>query len=454
MLQITSLFSGDSVLTETKLTPGNAPAFSEGDVINVFSDIHAQRILGFGGAFTESSAYNFALLSDSQKADFLRACFDKKDGLGYTFGRTHINSCDFSLGMYTYVEDGDKLLTSFSIDREKTYTLPLIRAALEKAGDITLFATPWSPPAYMKDNASMIRGGKLLPEYKETWAHYYARYIKAMEKEGVHISAVSIQNEPLARQPWESCNYSDEDEAEFLNDYLLPALDAEGLSEVKVILWDHNKERVFDRSRNILSRTERTDRVLAAGHHWYTGSHYEGIRLANEVLGVPTICTEFCCTIREDVVDAAEQYACEILNDLDAGDIAICDWNLLLDTNGGPFHNRSEKTVYTPGSPVFEDKSAGCYAPILFDTESKELCYTPIYYAIRHFSRYIKKDAVRVAATTCDTRLPAVAFENPDGTLATVVLNTTDTARNIVLRIDGDCTFASLPAHSISTVLL
>jgi glucosylceramidase len=172
----------------------------------------------------------------------MESYFSREKGIGYNFGRTHINSCDFSLDIYTYIEEGDTELKTFNIDRDRKYIIPFIKDAMQYCSDeLVLFASPWSQPAFMKDNESSVKGGSLKEEYKEVWARYYAKYIKAMAAEGIKISAITVQNEPKAKQTWESCYYSPEDEKEFIEKYLAPTLENEGLSEIKIIIWDHNK---------------------------------------------------------------------------------------------------------------------------------------------------------------------------------------------------------------------
>ena len=379
---------------EESVKMNNFPADTEWGIVNVFDDVKYQEVLGFGGAFTESSAYLYSLMSEEDKRKFLELYFDREKGIGYNFGRSHINSCDFSISIYSSVEEGDKTLESFNLQREKKYILPFLKDALEYCDEeIVLFASPWSPPAYMKDNNSVIKGGKLLEEYKSVWAHYYAKYIKAMAAEGVKISAITVQNEPNAIQPWESCNYSPEDEAEFIDKYLISALDEEELSDIKIMIWDHNKECVYDRAKKIFSNERVNKRVWAVSHHWYSGDHFEGLRLVHEQLHKPLICGEFCGPITKDVNVLAEKYGIEICENFNNFEIASCDWNLLLDQNGGPYHNRTAKTE----SDLFENKEDGCYAPILYDTDKNELVVTPIYYYIGHFSKFVKRGAVRVA---------------------------------------------------------
>ena len=147
-----------------------------------------------------------------KQEEFLTAYFDKEEGIGYTLTRTTIHSADFSSESFTYVDEGDSSLESFSIDRDKRYRIPLIKRATDAAGgELLLYASPWSAPAFMKSNKSMLKGGKLLPEYYDAWARYYVKFIEAYEAEGMPIWGISIQNEPMAVQRWESMIYTAEE---------------------------------------------------------------------------------------------------------------------------------------------------------------------------------------------------------------------------------------------------
>jgi len=175
-----------------------------------------QSLLGIGGAITDASAEVFAQLPLEKQEEFLIAYYDKDKGIGYSLCRTPIHSCDFSSESYTYIEEGDKDLKTFNIEHDKSYKIPLIKKAIETAGDsLLLYASPWSPPAFMKDNNNMLKGGKLLSGYFDSWALYYAKFIKAYEAEGMPIWGITIQNEPMATQRWESCIYTAEEERDF-----------------------------------------------------------------------------------------------------------------------------------------------------------------------------------------------------------------------------------------------
>lgn len=181
-----------------------------------------QTFLGIGGAITDASAEVFAKLPADKQEELLTAYYDKEKGIGYTLLRTNINSCDFSSDNYTYIKEGDKDLTSFSIDHDRKFKIPLLKKAMQRAGSTVVYASPWSPPAFMKSNNDMLHGGKLLPEYYSSWANYYVKFIRAYEKENIPIWGITIQNEPMATQRWESCIYSAEDERDFSRNTLAP----------------------------------------------------------------------------------------------------------------------------------------------------------------------------------------------------------------------------------------
>lgn len=446
----------------------SAEESAENAVVNLYDEAEYQEILGFGGAFTEAAAYNFSRMDRPTQERFLTAYFSEKEGIGYNFGRMHINSCDFSLSPYTEVREGDETLSTFSLDRDRQYILPMVKGAEKTSGNsLFLFASPWSPPAYMKDNGSMFHGGSLLPKYKPLWAHYYAKFVKACREEGIPVSAVTVQNEPKAAQLWESCVYSADEERVFLSDYLIPALDEEGLGDLKIIIWDHNKERVYDRARDILRDPAVAGRVWAVGHHWYSGSHYEGLALVRDRLRKPLICTEFCGGIGDDPQELAERYGKEICEDLSHGDIAVCDWNLLLDENGGPFHNRDTSTLLQNGTPEMRRQilqampdaevphdhlGDGCMAPIMFNTKTGAMTKTLLYYYMGHFSRYVKRGAKLIAATKYTDALSVCAFRDPDASIVCVLMNSSGSDLPALLRLRGKCSDVRMPAHSIATV--
>ena len=205
-----------------------------------------QTIVGIGGALTDASAEVFAKLDKEHQQQFMKAYFNPETGIGYTLGRTNIHSCDFSSDSYTYIADNDTELKSFSVQHDRQYRIPFIKQAIAAAGGhLTMFASPWSPPAWMKDNNDMLHGGKLLAKYRRAWANYYVKFMNAYEKEGIPIWGLTVQNEPMAKQTWESCMYTAEEERDFIKQYLGPTLQKSGMSGKKLIAWDHNRDLVY-----------------------------------------------------------------------------------------------------------------------------------------------------------------------------------------------------------------
>lgn len=406
-----------------------------------------QSFIGIGGALTDAAAETFALMPKDKQQEFLKAYFDKKDGIGYTLGRTNINSCDFSSGSYTYVEEKDKDLKTFSIKHDQQYKIPLIKQAMKAAGgNLTFYVSPWSPPAWMKTNNNMLQGGKLLPEYRQSWANYYVKFINAYEKEGIPVWGLTMQNEPMAKQTWESCIYSDEEERDFIKEYLGPTLVKSGLGNKKLIAWDHNRDLIYQRASTLLKDTAAAKYVWGIGFHWYepwTGSkmQFDNLRRVAETFpDKKLVFTEGCVEkfSFDRIYDwsLGERYGHSMVNDFNCGTVAWTDWNILLNEKGGPNHVGNF-----------------CFSPIIGDTKTGKLHYTNAYYYIGHFSKYIQPGARRINASSNRDILQTTAFMNPDGKVTVVVMNSTDEKLPYRLWLNGQAAeTVSLP-HSIMTLI-
>lgn len=249
--------------TELRLTKTNKQTFKEKvqpleTEIAVFVNPEKtfQEYLGIGGAITDASAEVFSTLSPDTQNELLQSYFGK-EGIGYNIIRTSIHSSDFGLRSHTYIDEGDEKLTTFSIEKDKVKRIPFIKRAIELINDnLVFYASPWSPPAFMKTNKNMLRGGKLLPEFRQSWANYYVKFIEAYEAEGIPVWGLTIQNEPMATQRWESCIYTAEEERDFLKDYLGPTLEKAGMGDKNIIVWDHNRDLITNRANTIFEDPE------------------------------------------------------------------------------------------------------------------------------------------------------------------------------------------------------
>jgi glucosylceramidase len=445
----TTAMDSDLRLSETgklRFGPGQQPSESEVSIF-VNPKKRFQEFLGIGGAITDASAEVFARLPEQKQAELMRAYYDTADGIGYSLARTTIHSTDFSSHSYTYIEEGDAEMKTFSIDHDREFRIPMIKQAIAAAGgELLLYASPWSPPAFMKDSKDMLQGGKLLPEYRAAWATYFTRFIKAYEAEGLPIWGITIQNEPMAVQTWESSIYSAEEERDFLRDHLGPTMEREGLGDRKIIVWDHNRDLISHRANTIFEDPEAAKYAWGIGFHWYetwAGGETMHENLRNVAQSYPDkklIFTEG--TNEKFTADRyqywpnAERYGRSMINDFNAGTVGWTDWNILLDQNGGPNHVGNF-----------------CFAPIHGDTDTGELIYTPTYYYIGHFSKFVRPGAHRVSTTSSRSHLLTTSFINQDNTIATIVMNQSDIEIQYNFIIGSSEAELTIPPRAIQTLI-
>ena len=405
-----------------------------------------QHYEGIGAALTDASAETYYKMPAPQREEILTAFFDKTKGIGYNIARVNMNSCDFSSKSYTYVQDGDKDLSTFNIAPDRAYKIPFIKEAIAKAGGLQLYVSPWSPPAYMKSNNDMLQGGKLLPEYYQTWASYYPKYIKALEAEGIPVWGLTVQNEPMAKQIWESCIYTAEEERDFLKNYLGPTMQKEGLKDKKIIVWDHNRDLIYQRAQTYMSDPEASKYIWGIGFHWYEDwsggtPMYDNLRRVHESFPDKHLfftegTIESFDARRYDAWQLGEDYASSMINDFNNGMVGFTDWNIILDETGGPNHVKNF-----------------CFAPVHADTKTGRVIYTNSYYYIGHFSKFIKPGARRISAAASRSQLLTTAFKNPDGSNVVVVMNQSGIDSPYFLWVNGNAAQLQAPPHSISTVV-
>lgn len=446
---------------------------TETTTISIQTEKKFQHITGFGGSFTEASAYLLNKLSKANRDKILKAYFSQ-EGANYSLTRTHINSCDFSLSNYAYaMKPDDKKLDSFSIEADKNDLIPMIKEAMSiSKGGFKIIASPWTAPPWMKDNNDW-RGGKLLPHYRETWALYFSKYITAYKKEGINIWGITVENEPLGNDKnWESMHFTPEEMTDFVKDFLGPHFEKNGLADIKILGYDQNRGEELEKWANVMYKDEASSKYFdGMAVHWYASTYdYFPASLQHTHKLAPQkylINTESCVDAEipkwkddnwywsKEATDWGWDWASEKEKYLHpkyvpvfryAGDIIGClnnyvdgwiDWNMVLNKQGGPnwFKN-------------------WCTAPVIVDEEKDEVYFTPLYYTIAHFSKFIRPGAVRIGFDNPDSELQITAAQNPDGSIAVVVFNPTEKEKLFNVSLKNQNVKATISAKAIQTIVI
>lgn len=413
----------------------------ETSLIEIHPSKDFQTITGFGGSFTESSAYVLSQLSPEKRREIIEAYFGDS-GAKYSLTRTHINSCDFSLSQYSYAPvPGDIHLENFSIDKDREILIPLIKDAMTISSDgFKLISSPWTAPPWMKDNQDWI-GGKLLKEYYPTWALFFLKYLASYQAEGIPIWGITVENEPHGNgNNWESMHYSPEEMTEFVQQHLGPTLENNGHQAVKIFGYDQNRAGLKDWVDVMFATKESSKYFAGTAIHWYESTYEvfpEALNYAHAIAPDKYLIQTEACVDAEvpkwkddawywskEATDWGWDWAPEDQKFLHpkyvptyryARDMIGClnnwvdgwiDWNIVLDRQGGPnwFKN-------------------WCVAPVIVDPALDEVYYTPIYYTLVHFSKYIRPGAKVIGVEKQDDTLLVTAAKNPDQSIAVVILN-------------------------------
>jgi glucosylceramidase len=449
MIKIIESSRGDSHWLHEKEGGELSAAFSyDQRLIRIDPKTTYQTYQGMGGALTEAAASVLSLMSEKQKEGVLRSYF-AKEGAHYHWARLSINSCDFALGNYDYLQGEDQTLKSFSLEHEDRYLFPALKQiqAIRSGESLAFMASPWSPCAFMKDNHDMNHGGHLLKEFYPLWADYLALYVKKMAERGIAIDVLTLQNEPEANQTWDSCLFSAQNEAEFVP-FLRKALDREGFRQVQIFIWDHNRDEMVRRA-NVTLQDPAVDQIVdGVAFHWYCSDNHANVELTHILhpkkhLYFSEGCVELVNKNRPDLADSdayahGEIYGKNISEDFNHYCEAWIDWNIVCDERGGPNHVGNF-----------------CEAPVMFDRAKKEITYNPSYYYLVHFSRYIPLGSVRLdCRNDFEEKVYSVAFKTPKGDIVAVLQNQGDAEKKALLLVGEKGTNIVLKPHSIATYLI
>lgn len=456
-----------------KLTEINSSSSKEAtSIIQLDTAKTYQTYTGFGGAFTESSAYLLNQLSKENRDTIIDAYFSP-EGANYSLTRTHMNSCDFSLDQYSYAPvEGDTLLKNFSIKEDRPDLIPFIKDAMKSSEDgFKIFASPWTAPPWMKTNNDWV-GGKLKPEYYDTWALFFSKYVDAYKKEGIDIWGFTVENEPHGNgNNWESMHYTPEEMTEFVREHLGPQLEKDGKDDLVVLGYDQNRKGIKEWVDVMYKNEENAEYYDGTAVHWYESTYKifaEDLQYAHEKAPDKYLIeTEACVDAevpvwkeddwywRKEATDWGYDWAPEDQKHLHpkyrpvyryARDIIGCmnnwvdgwvDWNMVLNRQGGP--------------NWFEN---WCVAPVIVDEEKDEVYFTPIYYTMAHFSKFIRPGAKRIGLNKTDKEIQVTAAQNADGSIAVVVFNPTMDKRSFELDLNGSKKVVSIDAQALQTIMI
>ena len=443
------------------------------DIANVSVDANKrfQKITGFGGAFTESSAYLLNKLSKKNRDTIIKAYFSK-EGADYSLTRTHMNSCDFSLSQYSYspVED-DLDLEHFTIEDDMDDLVPMIKDALLTSEDgFKILASPWTAAPWMKDNKEWV-GGKLLPKYYDTWALFFSKYIDAYKEQGINIWGFTVENEPQGNgNNWESMLYTPDEMTNFVMNHLGPKLESDGHGDKIILGYDQNRAGLKEWVDSMYKNKETSKYFDGTAIHWYESTYevfpnelqYAHNKAPHKLL----IETEGCVDSEvpawkdnnwywsKEATDwgwdwaSAEskylhpkyapvnRYARDIIGCLNNWVGGWIDWNMVLDRQGGPnwFKN-------------------WCAAPVIVDPDADEVYFTPLYFVMAHFSKYIRPGAEVIGVENENNQLQITAAQNPDGTIVVVVFNEGDREQNFNLQISDKSIVIKINAQALQTII-
>ena len=424
MKKIITDINNNIYIKEDKIKLRRIKNYIENKVIRVYESEEITTWLGMGGAITNSAAYNYSLLNDEQKKELINSYYSE-EGLNYSNSRICIASSDFSTHHFEYSKKSD--LSDFNINEDKKYVIPLLQDIFN-IKNVNLIASPWSPPKYMKT----ILFKKLKKKYYSLYAKYLKLFIDAYQDLGFDISYITMQNEPLAYQKWESCTFTLEEQSDFIYNYLVKALNK---SNTKILLWDHNRELLYDVFKYLYKENKS---IAGIAYHWYSGSHFNNINLIRKNYpNTLLINSEMCCGYskynEQNWISDAKLYLIDIINNMNSGCNMYLDWNILLDSNGGPNHKKNY-----------------CKSPIILGNNN--LIKTPIYYFLYHISKHKVNSKLLINSSYDNDLLICSSIYNNEITIT--ILNKSDDNKEFNLILEDNYINDKINKNSVITYII
>ncbi|XP_057660576.1 putative glucosylceramidase 3 [Diorhabda carinulata] len=423
-------------------------------VIN--SKITYQKIIGWGGAFTDSTGINIKSLKKNLQGKLMRSYFST-EGLEYNLCRVPIGCTDFSTHGYTYVDDiddgdyrEDPLLTKFKLAREDhLYKIPLIKQAKKLQKNLLLFASAWTSPKWMKESGSYPGSmGYLKKKMYKPWANYFIKFLDNYFSNNITFWGITTGNEifySMAHLKIPGIVWTPEEMGHWISKYFGPKLRKSQHHQIKMLTIDDNRPTLTHSLDTIFSNTQNEGFIDGVAIHWYFDNENNSYILDDIHHKYPNkflLYTEACNGADNNLVKLgswknAEAYAKNIIQVLNRWVTGWVDWNMVLDTKGGPSYIRN-----------FVD------SPIIVNCTAQEFYKQPMYYILGHFSKFIPRDSIRISSSQNDLLIHVAAFKRPDNGVAVVILNPSDVSQRRTLRDEskGEIQLELTP-RSITTLL-
>jgi glucosylceramidase len=411
--------------------------------ITVQPEVRYQEVEGFGASLTDASAWVLAHMDPARRTALMRSLFDPVEGIGLNMLRVPMGASDFALNLYTYDDlpsgHTDFSLSRFSIAHDEAYIIPMLREARAINPSLAIIATPWTAPAWMKTNQSLIGGGHLIDSSAiyATYADYFVRFVRAYENAGIPIFAVTPQNEPLYAADYPSMQLEWWEEYNFIKYHLGPAFEQNGLT-TKIIILDHNWSDVGYAVALFRNDPDVLRYVAGTAFHCYAGQPEEMAAVHDAFPRQGIYLTE-CSAIEGFPFDINLRWFVDTLlvKSMRTWSTSVLRWNLVLDGQNGPRLPSGCET---------------CLGMALVNRSTGAVTFLDDYYAMAHASRFVVRGARRIDSNTFgDDSIQDVAFVNPDGSRVLIVLNAGEVGTRVQVR-EGDLAFShDMPSGAVAT---
>jgi len=419
-----------------KLKPTKVPLYTENIHFSITVDPETtyQVMDGFGFSLTGGSALHLNNMSASERSKILEDLFNPSN-TGVSYLRVSIGASDLDAEPFTYNDlpsgQTDSNLNNFSITKDQENLIPILKEILAINPNIKIMGSPWSAPSWMKTNNNTI-GGSLKPEYYNTYANYFVKYIKAYQAEGITIDAITIQNEPLHDGNNPSMYMTAIHQAEFVKTSLGPAFESENIT-TKIIVWDHNADNT-SYPMSIFADADASKYIDGSAFHLYGGSidnlsivhnsyPEKNLYFTEQWVGANSEFKDNLMWHTRELIIGASRNWCK----------TVLEWNLAANSSLEP---------HTEGG------CTQCLGALTINGNSVQK--NVAYYVIAHASKFVKPNSVRIKSNYA-TDLPNVAFKTPDGTIVVIVLNNTTIDKSFNIITPNESLTTSLAAGAVGT---